>query len=294
MSVVIILNPIAGGASRGGPGRRVDLARAVLARCGAAGEVWVTERRGHARELAAAAAARGARLIVAWGGDGTVNEVASALVSGSASLGIVPAGSGNGLARELGIAGRPARAVADALAATPRRIDAGELGGRLFFSVAGVGFDAHVAACFDHDGLARRGFAGYLRIVARELRRYEPATYRVTGEAPARARRAFLITFANTSGFGNGTRIAPGARVDDGRLDLVVFEETSRLRTICAIPRLFTGGAAAVRGLTIERVERAIIEGDGPLAFHVDGEPLVGGRRLEARVHPGALAVSVR
>jgi diacylglycerol kinase family enzyme len=258
------------------------------------GEVFVSERRGHARELAAAAVARGARLLVAWGGDGTVNEVASVIVHRETALGIVPAGSGNGLARALGVAKRPAQALAEAFGATPRRIDAGEFGGRLFFSTAGVGFDAHVAGCFDRDQSGRRGFATYARIVMRELRGYQPLSYRVGEGHSARKVQAMLVTLANAPGFGNGADLAPQARVDDGHLDLVVFEERSRLRTIWSLPRLFTGGAAHVPGMTIEPVDRTIVEGDAALRFQVDGEPTVGTSRLEGRVYPGALAVCVR
>ena len=137
MSIAIIINPISGGASPEAARRRAERASAVLTSSGEDGEIFVTERKGHARELAAGAVARGARLVVAWGGDGTVNEVASALAFTRTALAIVPSGSGNGLARELGIARRPERAILQALAATPKAIDAGELGGRMFFSVAG-------------------------------------------------------------------------------------------------------------------------------------------------------------
>ena len=158
--IAVIINPIAGGALRSVAAARAEIAGAWLSAHGLAGQVFVTERRGHARELAAAARARGDDPVIAWGGDGTVNEVASALAFGPTALGIVPAGSGNGLARELGIDPRPDRALATAAAAARnggRVIDAGELGGRLFFNVAGVGFDAHVAGCFDRELSGRRG-----------------------------------------------------------------------------------------------------------------------------------------
>jgi YegS/Rv2252/BmrU family lipid kinase len=294
MAVAIIINPIAGGTTIERGRQRAERAMSVLARLGVPGEVFVTERRGHARELTTASIARGASLIAAWGGDGTVNEVASALTFGNIPLGIIPSGSGNGLARALGIGPQPERALEDALAATPRQIDAGELGGRLFFSVAGVGFDAHVAACFDRSLAGRRRFSGYVRVSARELATYRPRQYRISGDATHATRRALLVTLANSSQFGNGARIAPGARVDDGLLDLVVVEESSRFRTLCSLPALFTGHIARVRGVSIQQVVAAAIEADEPLAFHVDGEPVSGGRRLEARVHPSALAVAVK
>jgi YegS/Rv2252/BmrU family lipid kinase len=292
--IAIIINPIAGGARPEAARGRAELAAAVLAASREEGEVFVTERKGHARELAAAALARGVRLIVAWGGDGTINEVGSAVAFGQTPLGIVPAGSGNGLASDLRVSQRPDRALVEALGAAPRAIDAGELGGRLFFATAGVGFDAHIASCFDRDIVGRRGFTTYLRISTRELLAYRPSTVRICQDAGTCERRALLVTFANASQFGNGARIAPGARLDDGVLDLVVFEEVSRLRTLCAVPRFFAGRVTGLRGWSIEQIERAAIESDRPMRFHVDGEPVDGGTRLEARVHPGALKVCVR
>lgn len=291
MSVAVIINPLSGGVRPVEGRRRAERAAAGLVAAGVAGDVFLTESRGHARELAAAAVKRGARLVVAWGGDGTVNEVATSLVGTAAALGVVPSGSGNGLARELGVARRPERALADALAATPRSIDAGELGGRLFVNIAGIGFDAHVAECFDRDHRGRRGLATYARITCREMWRYEARDYRVDD---AVLRRALLVTVANTGQWGNGARIAPEARPDDGRLDLVVFEESSRLSAIAAIPRLFLGTFTAARGVSTRRIERAAIECDRPMAFHVDGEPALGGTRLEVAVRPAALRVAVR
>ena len=159
--------------------------------------------------------------------------------------------------------------------------------------MAGVGFDAHVAACFDRDLSGRRRLSGYIRVAARELLTYRSQTYRIHGHPGGTARRALLVTIANASQFGNGARIAPGARVDDGRLDLVVVEERSRATTIAALPALFTGRIARVAGVSIRQVEQVTIEADCPMDFHVDGEPATGGTRLEARVHPAALQVCV-
>ena len=141
-SIAIIINPISGGVRPAEARARAELASAIVDRHGDPAEVFVTERAGHARDLTRAAVARGSRLVMAWGGDGTINEVASALAFGEIPLGIVPAGSGNGLARQLGVKRQPADAIRLAIAAEPRRIDLGELGDRLFVNAAGVGFDA--------------------------------------------------------------------------------------------------------------------------------------------------------
>jgi YegS/Rv2252/BmrU family lipid kinase len=290
--IAIIINPISGGARRETARARAELASAVLASAGEPVEVLVTERRGHARTLAAGAMARGARLVLAWGGDGTMNEVGSALLGSATPLAIVPSGSGNGLARELAVSFRPELAMREAIHGRPRSIDAGELGGRPFFSVAGVGFDAHVAACLDAEAGGRRGFSAYARITARELWAYRSGSYRIDDRIASG--HALIVTLANSAQFGNGARIAPAARVDDGRLDLVVFEESSRFATLFAVPRLFVGGIDRVRGVTSQQVERVAIESDRPMAFHVDGEPVQGGTRLEGRVLPAALRICVR
>lgn len=292
MSTAIIINPISGGASPRAARARAQLALAVVDAHGDPADVMVTEGAGHARELARSAVRRGARLVLAWGGDGTINEIASALAFDEVPLGIVPAGSGNGLARELGVHPRPERAIADALQAVPQPMDLGEIDGHLFANMAGIGFDAHIASRFAT--ATRRGFVGYASITARALTSYVPQRYRVTTGGVETAHRAILVTIANSAQFGNNARIAPGARVDDGELDLVVMEERSRIATLCQMPRLFNGTIERVRGCTIRRVREATIASDAPMVYHVDGEPVAGGTSLRVRVHPGALMVAVR
>jgi YegS/Rv2252/BmrU family lipid kinase len=294
LSIAIIINPISGGARPDTARARAALAASVVDRHGDPAEVFVTERPGHACELAKAAVARGVRLVMAWGGDGTINEVARALAFGDVPLAIVPAGSGNGLASELGIDPRPERAIADALQAEPRSIDLGELNGRLFVNLAGIGFDAHVASQFNDLTNRRRGVVTYAGITMRALVGYVPARYTITTPDERIETCAVLVTIANSAQYGNGARIAPGARLDDGWLDLVVLEEPSRWGTVCRLPRLFNGTVGRVPGYSIRRIQRAAIECDRPTVFHVDGETAVGGTELRARVHPGALRIAVR
>ena len=180
MRIAVIINPIsgAGGSLDMGP-MRARLAAAFLDSQRVDHEVLVTDRTGHARDLAHGAVARGATVVCAWGGDGTVNEVASALAFTSASMAIVPAGSGNGLAHELRIPKQPAAALAVAVNGVDRVIDAGELGGRLFVNVAGIGFDAAIARRFAGRAPGQRGFLPYLSIAVREIARYSAETYSI-------------------------------------------------------------------------------------------------------------------
>lgn len=296
LRVTIVINPVAG--VRGTLERartRAEWAIDLLRSRGADPDAFISERHGHARELAAAAVAGGAEVVAAWGGDGTVNEVATALAGRDAALAVIPAGSGNGLARMLGVPADPRRAIDRFLQAPERRIDVGEIDGRLFANIAGVGFDAHVAAAFASLGRARRGLIKYGAIVARELWRYDSRHYALalaTREGAPCAPEgctAFLLSFANGSQWGNGALIAPAASLDDGLLDAVRVEVTGPVALARAIPHLFRGTIAGVRGVTIMKVRSATVRADAPLVYHADGESFLGGTTLEVAIRDRAL-----
>ena len=289
--VAILINPRAGRRGAITVAERVELARAALREHGATGEVVVADGRGRGRDAARRLVQQAVETVVVWGGDGTVNEVASQLAGRGVALGIVPAGSGNGLARELGLSMQPARALRTALQGPVRRIDAGELGGRLFFNVAGVGFDASLAAAFN--ARERRGMGGYLASALREALRYEPGRYEVLADGGGASGAALLVALANTRQYGNGAIIAPAARPDDGRLDVVVVPPMGLLAAGWRMPHLFRGTLDRLRGVRMLRVREGEIAASQPLTFHVDGEVVQGGRRLPIAVHARALPVRV-
>ncbi len=293
MRVAVIVNPVAGvAATFERARRRAEHAADLLASAGVEPEVVLTERAGHAAELTRGAVERGARIVVAWGGDGTVNEVASALAFGPAALGIIPAGSGNGLARLFNLPATPDAAFERLLHARDRQIDLGEANGHLFANIAGVGFDATVAARFALLGRSRRGFLRYAAIVLDELRRFRPVTCRVTLDTTAMGTcTAALVTFANGRQWGNGAIIAPAAEPDDGLLDAVIANATGPSDILRAVPRLFLGTIDRARGVTVRKVRAATVVSDGLLPFHVDGEALVSSGTLEVHVHPAALRI---
>jgi YegS/Rv2252/BmrU family lipid kinase len=231
--------------------------------------------------------------VVAWGGDGTVNEVASALAFRDAALAIVPSGSGNGLARELGIPFEPVRAFDVGLSSSTMLIDAGELDGRLFFNIAGVGLDAQVAHRFAEGGLVRRGLLRYLEITTQELFTYRADEHTVVTDGDPMRVRAMLIAIANARQYGNGALIAPGARLDDGRLDVVIVNERSAIGALLQMPRLFSGHIARVPGVTMRAALDIEITSARPVMYHVDGEPFVGGASIAARARARALHVKV-
>ena len=290
MKAGIIINPIAGSVYRRHTDARVALAHDVLRRCGIEGDVFVTMRRGHARELSRSCVDRAVDTVVAWGGDGTVNEVASEVAFHSSALGVVPGGSGNGLARELGLPQRdPAKSLRTALQGEPRVIDAGELGGHLFFNVAGVGLDAHLAAVFN--SRATRGLCGYLASTLREMLAYESSDYILRVSDVAVSQKALIVALANTRQYGVNVQIAPLARPDDGLLELVVLPSVSPLVALWHGRRLLTGTVHEIPGVTMQSVRAVDIASDSLPNFHVDGEVFQGRETLSAKVHPGALRV---
>lgn len=270
----------------------------MLREAGVPHRIEVTSGPGHGAAIARAALAAGdCSLVCAWGGDGTMNEIASVLAFSPLPLGPLPNGSGNGLARELGVALDPAKALRQALTGVDRQLDAGEIGGRLFFNVAGLGFDAHVARLFNERG-KRRGFRAYVTTSLVELFRYQAHHYDITlGEDDVVRRRALMVVIANTAQYGNGARIAPHARPDDGRLDLVVVQSQSALGNIWRARKLFDGSLARAAGVTIRSIDQAEIATNGAASwFHVDGEPVqaeVGNGPLQVKVHPRALRLRV-
>jgi diacylglycerol kinase (ATP) len=290
MRAVVIINPVSGPRRRQPVSACRALAVEAFVRHGAEVEVLVTGGRGEARLFATRARSAGVDLVAAWGGDGTINEVASALVYSETRLAIVPGGSGNGLARDLGVPLDPAAALELAATGSRRLIDAGQIDQSWFFNVAGVGLDAQIAEHIARPGV-RRGFSGYAAITFIELPRYRAQRYTIEQGGTSTAYRALIIAIANSRQYGNGAQIAPMARLDDGHLDLVVVEAQPLWRLLAQIPAFFNGSLVPGRGLHMTPVVDAVVRGSGPLTYHVDGEPNVGDDDLQVSSRPRALYV---
>ncbi len=292
-NVVVIANPSAGPSwRRRRPGALAARIETLLGRHHAEGQVRLTDGPGHANALAQEALRAGADIVVAWGGDGTINEVASALMRGPASLGIVPVGSGNGLGREIGVPSGHEAALEAALAGRDRMIDAGELNGRAFFNTAGIGFDGHVIGVFASATWHVRGLPSYAAVAIRELFRYRPGAYVIREEGrPDQARGALLISVANTRQWGNGALIAPDALMDDERLDLVIVPPLPPAVVLANVWRLFSGALAGWPTVETRQVRAATILASPPAPVQVDGEPLGDFDAIEIRVIPAALRV---
>lgn len=292
-SVAVIVNPISGTACRAATADRKALADTILTGRGFEAHVAVTESADHATVLTRTFVAQGVSCVVAWGGDGTINQIASVLAFTPTALAIVPSGSGNGLARELGIPFEPSRALAAAIDGYDRAIDAGELDGHLFFNVAGIGLDARIAREFAARGAGHRGIAGYLRTTIRELQRYRAAEHTVVTDEGTDQTRPLMMAIANSRQYGNGALIAPDARIDDGLLDVVIIEDRAGVKALMRIPQLFLGQIGRVPGVRMRRTRTVVVTAARSVLFHVDGEPRTGGVEVRARVHPLALRVRI-
>jgi diacylglycerol kinase (ATP) len=257
--------------------------------------VYLTREPGHATELAREAVAGGADLVLAVGGDGTVNEVARGVLGSAAALGVVPAGSGNGLARALGIPLRPGPALGALESGVRRRMDVGLLNGRPFLNVAGAGFDAVVGHAFHERGKrgGRRGILGYVCLSVLALRAYRAPRLAIEAGGESLDLTVFVVTFANGPQYGSGAVINPGGKLDDGRLEVIVLEDGPLWRTLLAAPRLFAGGLDRVRGYRRLVGAAASVTAAAPVVIHCDGDAVDAVDRIEVGLLPRALQIVV-
>ena len=225
----------------------------------------------------------GFQVVFAVGGDGTVHEVASRLIGRSPALGIVPTGSGNGLARHLGLPVDVARSLEVCSGARMEMIDTATVNGRPFIGTMGIGFDAWIAEAFA--ARAARGLRTYLRVGINGFWSYEPQEYELTVDGDTIRRRALLIAIANASQYGNNARIAPLASLQDGMLDIVIVER----RSLRAAARLFAGSLDRAPGITMLRARHVEIRRPASGAAHVDGEPVTLPESLTIDVVPRSL-----
>lgn len=291
---VVVVNPAAGGGRTARVWRRLsDLAAATLPF-----DLAETRARGDGERLAREAALAGAPLVVAVGGDGTLNEVVNGVRgAGTATVvGAVLTGRGCDACRNFGIPRDPAGAVRALADGRDARFDLGRAewadGRRRWFAIsAGAGFDAAVAK--RAAGLRARGAVSYVVAVLASLHAHRPApaTLEIDGvrgpEVPIT-----LAVAANAKYFGGGMKIAPDALADDGALDLVVVGDVGRFELVRWLPSIFTGGHLAHPRISVRRVRRVTIEAPAPLPTHVDGEP-VGVTPVTLTIEPGALTLRV-
>lgn len=244
---------------------------------------------GDAREFAAKAAADGVEMVVSAGGDGTVNEIADSLSHSSTALGILPLGSGNGLARSLGIPQDVGEALKIIAAGHTVMSDRGIVDGHPFYCTFGVGFDAAVSEKFA--GMKRRGRTTYVRSVFREFLKYQSQPYAISIGGRVITEKAFLIAVCNASQYGNNAYIAPRAKLTDGLLDITVIHSGSPLSTVLVGVDLLAGSLDRNTRIDTFRVSAATITRLEAGPVHIDGDPSTLGRTLDIVCDPGALKV---
>jgi YegS/Rv2252/BmrU family lipid kinase len=301
MRALVVINPIAGKGRTSTIGACADLAQSVLSAHGYDTDVRVTAAPDDAFRFAREAVGNRADLVIAWGGDGTVNGAAAGVAGTGIPFAIVPGGSGNGLARDLSIPFDPATAFEVAATGPARAIDAGDLHGSLFFNVAGIGFDARIADRLAAPG-ARRGLLGYLIATLSELRRYQPGSYSIRHACDVSGHAhmadildhpALFIALANSRQYGSGAQIAPSALLDDGMIEIVVVEPQSAISIMRQVPAFFRGTLRDGPGLLMRSAASMEVSSSQPIRFHVDGEPRVGGTTIALKTRRGALLVKV-
>jgi len=229
--------------------------------------------------------------VVAVGGDGTVNEIGKALVGSETALGIIPTGSGNGLARHLKIPFSFEKAINLINQCKIRKIDTATINDQVFLSIAGIGYDAFVAKKFAT--ASRRGFFTYFRIVSNEYSQYRPKKYILQVDGKIIKRKALFITLANSNQFGNNTSIDPQAKLDDGLIDVCVVRRIPLLLVPFYVPMLFTRTFHKTHYIEIIRAKQAVITRKKGKTIHLDGDPSRMGKVLEMKVNPLSLNIIV-
>ncbi|MBN2174546.1 MAG: diacylglycerol kinase family lipid kinase [Bacteroidales bacterium] len=250
-----------------------------------------TEGPGHATELCAEKVKEGNEVIIAVGGDGSVNEIARGLVGSESKLGIIPAGSGNGLAHHLKIPTNYKKAIEVINQEKVIKIDTGSINNKLFVSIAGIGFDGLVARKFAKAG--RRGFLSYLKIVTEEYPGYRPKKYTLEMNGKIVETRALFITFANSDQFGYNTSIAPGAKIDDGFLDVTIMQKPPIIELPLLASLLYWRQIDKSRFIEIYKTTGLLLKTKKKRWVNIDGEPVKMEKELQVKIHPQSLNLIV-
>lgn len=248
-----------------------------------------TLKRGDAHAYAQSAVEKNVDVVVVVGGDGTINEAGSALINSETVMGIVPSGSGNGLARTLRLPLGPEEACKIMTPDNIIKMDVGKANERYFFSVVGFGFDAQVGKCFDSFG--RRGPLPYFYLSAREYLTYKPERLVLEFNDTSIQIAPFIVAAANGQQYGNNAVIAPQAKVDDGLLDLCIVHQASFLNLFEALPKLFRGKFEEYSGADFYKTQRLCVERAAAGYINLDGEAVLEEAIVDITVLPNSLSI---
>jgi diacylglycerol kinase (ATP) len=251
-----------------------------------------TKYPGQATELARDFVSRAYDCVVAVGGDGTTNEVARALIHTDTALGIIPEGSGNGLARHLGIPVNTIKAIEHLNFSETIMMDYGTVNDRPFFCTCGTGFDAYISEQFSKS--KKRGALGYLEKMVANYITYTPQNYHIIADGIDMRNKALVITFANASQWGNNAYIAPHASVQDGMLEVSIMSKFPIIAFPALAINIFTKNIDNDWFVSTLRSNELKLMREMPGPFHVDGEPYQEGTELTIKVIPDGLKVKVK
>lgn len=252
-------------------------------------EIFFTSAKNHAITLSSEAANLGYDAVVIVGGDGTINEAAQGLVNSNTALGIIPAGSGNGLAHFLKIPLNVSKAIKKINRFRISVIDTALVNNRIMVSIAGVGFDSYVAERFSQSKM--RGFWSYAKISFLEYIRFNPKRYKIYANGMVYKRSAFMVSIANSNQFGFNAQIAPTAEIDDGYLDLCIARKPRIYYVVFLIPFFFLGWLHKTPFLKIVKTKEVKIIQLKNLIAHIDGDEINLGREINAKIIPASLKI---
>jgi len=248
-----------------------------------------TEYPGHGKEIAKWAVENKFDIVVAVGGDGTVNEICDALINTDTIFGIIPAGSGNGLARFLKIPINKRKAVKLINNLNVFKMDTIRLNDFYYVNMAGIGFDAHIAHLFANYG--KRGFKSYIELIFKEFKTYKSKTYNLLIDGKSLTQKAFLISFANSSQFGNEAHIAPLAKINDGLIDVCILNKFPKYKAIGIIYQLYTKRLLKSKYYKVYKAKQVELKSDFELEGHIDGDPVSFGNHLKIKILPQSINI---
>ena len=281
---LLIINPISGTGKKRGVAARC---MRKLSREGIDVEVLYTEKAGDASTFAAHAAAKGYLGVIAAGGDGTVNEIATSLRGTGTALGIIPLGSGNGLARHLGLSMDTSEAIDVIARRNIVACDSCSVNDRTFVCTFGLGFDAAVSEKFAKS--QHRGLLNYIKSAISEYQRFEPTEYEISADGHTFRFKASIVAACNASQYGNNIFIAPHASIKDGLVDITIIHADTPLTQARVGVELITGLIKNNMIIQTLRVKEATIRRPEEGIAHVDGEPITLGAELNIRCNHGDL-----
>lgn len=286
--ILCIVNPIAG---KGNSQDIIEQVNALIDKKKYDVYFEVTGYKGHAFKIAEYFKDKGIKKIIAIGGDGTVNEISSAIINTGISLGIIPTGSGNGLARCLSIPLNIKNAIEILNNPGIKRIDSGKINDKYFFCNAGIGFDAHVGRIFNKSKI--RGFKSYIKTTIQEYLKYKPRKYKLEIDNKKIKVKSFLIAFSNIGQYGNNVYIAPDAKVDDGLLDVCILKPFPKSKMLSIGIRLVRKTINKSKYLEVIKCKNVTLKSKKKIKLHCDGESFKTTKKVWIKIVPESLPVMV-